>query len=290
MHVGEPVITACVAISQALMIHAEQMQNGSVNIVHMHLVHRCLESEIITLTISRPTLGATAREEHAETVRVVIATIAILTHRRAAKLATPNNQCVIKQAALLQITDQRSNRPVDVRRQFAGRRVMVRVRVPGLAVAIINLNKAHSTLHQTAGHEAAIGEMALAIHLTDTLRLQVHIKGIRRRRLHSESRFHRLNPAIERDIRTTARREMLGIQRLHEIELLALIHLGHALIVEPRNHLLGVEIRVVDVNALMLRRQKRAAPQNRKAHRPAGTEHYIGRQVGILIAKAVAHP
>ena len=46
---------------------------------------------------------------------------------------------------------------------------------------------------------------------------------------------------------------MLRIQRLHEVELAALIRGSEPAVRQPWNHLLRIEVRVIDVNALMLR-------------------------------------
>ena len=83
---------------------------------------------------------------------------------------------------------------------------------------------------------------------------------------------------------------MLAVHFAQQVELFALRVRRGARIVQPRNHRLGVEVRVVDVAAAVLRRQERAGPQDGKPHGPAGAEHHVAREVRVLRAEAVAAP
>ena len=56
-------------------------------------------------------------------------------------------------------------------------------------------------------------------------------------------------------------------------------------VLQKRNHLLRVEVRVVDVRSLVLGRQKRAVPKLGEPHRPAGAQDDVAGQVGVFGAK-----
>ncbi len=83
---------------------------------------------------------------------------------------------------------------------------------------------------------------------------------------------------------------MLRIQRLHQVQLPALIRRRQPLIRQPRDHLSRLQVGVIDVHALVLRRQEGTAPQDREAHRLPRAQHHERRQVRILIAQSVAQP
>src|SRR5436853_530952 len=65
---------------------------------------------------------------------------------------------------------------------------------------------------------------------------------------------------------------MLPVQSAHEIELPTLVFEAELGVVQERDHLLGIEIRMIDVRPLMLGRQKRTAPELGETHGSARTE------------------
>ena len=90
------------------MVEAEQVQDRRVQVVDVDLILRDVEAELVGLADSDAGLHAAAGHPHGEGVRMMVAAVgAALHHRRAAKLAAPDHQRVVEQAALLQILDQR---------------------------------------------------------------------------------------------------------------------------------------------------------------------------------------
>ena len=77
-----------------------------------------------------------------------------------------------------------------VRRDF-------RMAVPGLDVAVVELDIAHTTLHQPSGDEQLSRLYSLAVGIADVLWLLTDIKGIGRCELHSKGKFERSDPCIE---------------------------------------------------------------------------------------------
>ena len=83
---------------------------------------------------------------------------------------------------------------------------------------------------------------------------------------------------------------MLFVEAAHQIELATLCLGSLRGIAQIRNHPLRIEIGVIDVCPLMLRRQKGARPHFAETHRPTRTQDDEARQLGILAAEAVREP
>ena len=277
MHVGQAEVAAGVAEGQLFVIHAQQVQQGGVEVVDVHAVLRRLEAEVVGLAVAHAAARAAAGQEHAETVRVVVATVAVLAHRRAPELAAPHDQRVFEQAALLQVAEQGGDGAVNVLAEIARCGVVIRVRIPRLAVAVIDLDETHAAFRQASRHETAVREVPFAVSLAHRRRLARDVEGVRRRELHPIGRLHRLDAALQRRVRAAARGEVLAVHLAQQVELLALCVWRGARVVQPWNHRLGVEVRVVDVAAAVLRRQERARPQDGEPHGPAGAEHDVAR-------------
>ena len=84
--------------------------------------------------------------------------------------------------------------------------------------------------------------MAGAIHVASGLRFLVQIKRIRRGSLHPIRGLHRLDATLQRVIDAAARGEVLVVEIVHEVEQAALICVLQSRIVQPRNHLLRIEV------------------------------------------------
>src|SRR5258705_4335889 len=117
------------------------------------------------------------------------------TERRSPKLATPNNQSIIEQAALTEFENQRCNR-------FVHCRALLReaiANVFGVASAvkiptpIEQLNESHVFLDQPPREQAIIGETGFsglrAVALDDLFRLARNVHAFRDRNLHTVSEF-----------------------------------------------------------------------------------------------------
>ncbi len=101
------------------MIDAKKMQDGGVQIVDMHAIHRDIEAKLVGLTKGDTGPDAAARHPHGEAAGVVIASMVgrvdiTLADGRATELATPDDQRLIEQAAPLQIEHQGRGRLVGV--------------------------------------------------------------------------------------------------------------------------------------------------------------------------------
>ena len=91
------------------MIQPHQMQNRRMQIVHMHLVLRCIKAELVRSPVTKTALHTTAGHEHAEAVWIVIATAAVLAHGRATELAEHRDERRFEQTAGFEIVEERAD-------------------------------------------------------------------------------------------------------------------------------------------------------------------------------------
>ena len=80
------------------------MQDGGMQIVYMNFIRRSLEAKLIGLSVGHATFYASSCEPHCEAVMIVIASVSVLGSRRATKLTSPNDQRVLEQPSLFQIS------------------------------------------------------------------------------------------------------------------------------------------------------------------------------------------
>src|SRR6266481_843825 len=90
-HVGQAEITSAIKISQPLMIHAEDVQNGRMQIVDVHALLHSEIAVVVGRAVSGTPFYAAARHPHRIAVGIVVATVSGLRNRRAAEFSTPNN-------------------------------------------------------------------------------------------------------------------------------------------------------------------------------------------------------
>ena len=73
MDVGQSIVTPLEMIGQLLVIQAQQMQNGSLQIVNMHRVLDDGKTEFVGLAVGESPLDPTPGHPYGETVGVVVA-------------------------------------------------------------------------------------------------------------------------------------------------------------------------------------------------------------------------
>ena len=143
-------------VGQLQVIEAEQVQHGGLKVAHAHRVAGDAISEFVGGSVNAAALHAAAGHPHGERVWMMIAaqkrlvSIAILGHRRAAKLAAPNHERLIEQAATTQIADERGNRTIHFAAFFRQLREEIVGRIGAMAVPapVVELHKAHAALDQ----------------------------------------------------------------------------------------------------------------------------------------------
>src|SRR5688572_19820592 len=94
--VGEPEIATLVAVGQLLVVEAHQVEDRCLDIVDAHRLAGRAETELVGAANGHSGTNASARHEHRVGVDVVVspdlALLANFAHRRAAELATPDDQ------------------------------------------------------------------------------------------------------------------------------------------------------------------------------------------------------
>jgi hypothetical protein len=127
VHVGEAEITTLMAVREALVIDAEQMQDRGIEVVDMHGarrpfvfvglgLHRCaigvgdVVAVIIGLSVSDACFDAASSHPNREAAWVMVATVVLgrqfaLAIGRTTEFATPNDQRIVQHATTLEVFD-----------------------------------------------------------------------------------------------------------------------------------------------------------------------------------------
>src|SRR6266705_160388 len=116
---GEPHVEALHFVSQPFVIDAEAVQNRRIQIVNMNRVFHDVVAKLVSSTVDDAGLDAAARHPDGEAARMMIAAVVLarefaLAVNGPAELASPDNQCVFKQAALFQISNERVAGLIDI--------------------------------------------------------------------------------------------------------------------------------------------------------------------------------
>ena len=183
VNIGEAEVAALKAVGELCVIEAKKVKDGGLQIVDVHLIAGCLESEFIALSIREPAFHATASHPHRIAVGVVVAAqdaaagCASLAEGSPPKFAGAENKRVIKESTLFEVFDQGCGR-------FVKRGPLLCESIPdilagGCAVKIPapveKVNESYPLLNQPAGQESVVGEARLArlgtVGFEHTLRL-----------------------------------------------------------------------------------------------------------------------
>ena len=107
MHIRQPEITTSMMKRQLLVIKAETMEDGRLQVVNVHWVFYDVKPKVIGLSIRNSRANAAASHPHSKCSRMVIATgrpgqgRIIFNHRCPPELSTPNHHCFVEQSTLL---------------------------------------------------------------------------------------------------------------------------------------------------------------------------------------------
>src|SRR5665213_1781551 len=110
-HICEPETSSLHFKSEPFMIYAHQIQQGGLEVMHVHRILYNVITEIIGFSIGDPSFHAGAGHPHGETARMVIASIIICSELSlgiygTAEFAAPDHQCVFQHAPSFQILYQ----------------------------------------------------------------------------------------------------------------------------------------------------------------------------------------
>ena len=92
MHIGQTHVPAAESIDDFLVIEAEEVKHRRVKIVHKYFIFDGMVAVIVGRTMNVAALDAAAGQPNGKAERIVIAAVAALGHRRATKLAGPQDE------------------------------------------------------------------------------------------------------------------------------------------------------------------------------------------------------
>ena len=157
--------------AEITVTHAHEMEHRGVEIPHMGDIFNRMVAELIGRTIGCAPLHASAAEPHAETLDVVVTPgmfAFALEHGSTAELAPPDNQGILEQSTLLEISDQGPGGLVgEAATGFhVGNQIPVMIPSP-----MVEVDETHATFSQTTGQQAVGGKAAVrpfrSIHFHD---------------------------------------------------------------------------------------------------------------------------
>ena len=155
-------------------------------VVHRHHILLCLEAKVIRGAVDGAAFDTSTRHPHREAVRIMIAALARprqLNHWRTAKLTSPNHKRVFQHPTLLEVTEKRSDWLINLLRQGSVLPDVIVV-VPWLTCTLPDLHHPDTALHKAARCQNRPSESAIAVRISNRLRLKVCIKCIRGLALH----------------------------------------------------------------------------------------------------------
>src|SRR5438874_4987764 len=103
INVGQTLVAALVEVGQFLVVQAETVQDGRVNVVNVGLLLDGLEAEIVGRAVTHAALDAASGQPHRETIRIVVAARLALAFAEghSPELAAPDDERAVEQAAPL---------------------------------------------------------------------------------------------------------------------------------------------------------------------------------------------
>ena len=161
--------------------------------------------------------------------------------------------------------------------------------VPRLTIAVVDLRHPHAPLGQPAGGQAGAGELAVTVELAGLFALAADVERLLRLALHAVCHLECLDAGFELGVAAAAV-AVQAVELPHQVELLPLVARGDLRVGDVANHLLGIEIGVVDVHSLEDAGEEAVAPELRPDHRLAGAEHHEAGQVLVVGPQSVREP
>ena len=278
------------------VVDAQKVQQGRLEIVHVHRVPRNIVPEFVRLAERKPFFDPAPGHPDGKTPGMVIASVIV---RRkfalgvvgAPELAAPDDQRIVEHAALLEVQHEGRRGLVRILRQHADFPGKVRVLIPSL---VVQLDEAHVALGQAAGQQAIGRERAgdagrFAVQVENVVRLLGNVHRGGHRRLHPVGHFVLGDARID--------------FRVHYAFVLALVQFAQIVQHAPpggsidARRVIQIQYRVLarpKLHALVQRRQETVSPQTGIQGLieivAARKQHAERRQVFVFGPQAVTQP
>ena len=221
------------------MIETKEAQNRRVQVMDIDAVRGHLATDFVGFTVVHAALDAAASHPATESLGVVVTT-GVRVHatrgrRGTAKFSAPDDEGLIEQATLLEVSDERRGGGIDGGTRAGCRGENVRVVIP---TAGIDLDEADAALDEATSAEELGTEVALTVHIAGLLGLLRDVERVGRGSLHAEGEFEGFNAGLELLVFLDGL-HVAAIELGHEVELLALGFFGRELALEVSDHLVG---------------------------------------------------
>ena len=159
MDVGEPIIAAFEPVGQLLVVDAQQVKHGRVEIVYVDRVFNHVVTEIIRGAEDQPRLDAAPGHPEGKTARMMVPPEVVLANLAlrisgSPEFPAPDDEGVVEQTARFEVLHQRSAGLVGVLRLVLDAFRQTAVVVP---VTMTKLNETDAPLGEAAGQETIVG-------------------------------------------------------------------------------------------------------------------------------------
>src|SRR5262249_41491918 len=139
----------------------ELVQHRRVQIGDVVAILDGMEPKRIGGPVHDAALDPAARQPHAETIGMVVASVGTLGAGRSAKFRAPDHERLVEQSAPPYVLTRRADGLMDLSAQGTVPRLEAAVRIPGTGTpvaAMEDLDETHSALHQAPGRQAQLPE------------------------------------------------------------------------------------------------------------------------------------
>lgn len=202
--IRQPVVAALEEIGQALVVDAEEVEEGGMEVVDMDRILRYVVAKLVRRAIGKAWADAATGKPKGETAGMVVPAIVVtgqfpLAVGGPAKFPAPDNEGVVQEPALLEVLDQCGRRLVGVpalARKLLGQGEML---VPA---HVVKLDETDIALGKATGKEAIVGVGPAfgdirAVHVEDVLGFVGNVGQIGYGGLHPPSHFVLLDPGVD---------------------------------------------------------------------------------------------
>ncbi len=168
--VGEAVVAALEAVGELLVVEAEEVEDGGLEVVDVDGVLGRTESEFVAFAVHLAALHATAGQEHRIAVGEVVAAEDLATGGAAlaeggtAEFAAPDHEGVLEESTLPEVADEGGHRLVHGGALFGESVADVLLGIGSVEIPapVEELHEANALFKQSPGKEAVIGEAGAA--------------------------------------------------------------------------------------------------------------------------------
>ena len=283
--IGESEVAAGVAVGELFVVESEEVQDGGVEVVDMHAVVNGTKAEFVRFAPCHAATDTAACEEGGEAVVIVVTSGAIFRGGSASEFAAPEDEGVIEESALFEVREESGDGAIDGVAEVASGIVVITVCVPWLSVAIVDLDEANAAFSESAGEQAAVGEVSLSVEFAGGFGFLLQVKGVGGGELHSEGGFHGLNAGFELAVFAGAF-DVASIEAVHQFKLCGLGDAVAGEIAKEGDEFVGSGIGVVDIGALVRSWEEGAGPEDGEANGFAGAEDDVGGEVLVFGAES----